>query len=103
MTALDPQAMGQAASQAAALMRALANEDRLMLLCQLAQGEACVSELEAACDIGQPSLSQHLGVLRRQGLVATRRQGKNIYYRVEDPNALAVLGVLYQAYCSQGD
>lgn len=98
---MKPDAMRLAASEASALMRALGNEDRLMLLCQLSQGEACVSDLEQACLIFQPSLSQHLGVLRREGLVDTRRAGKNIYYRVTNEDALAVLQTLYQRFCPQ--
>lgn len=98
---MKPDAMRMAASEASALMRALGNEDRLMLLCQLSQGEACVSDLEQTCLIFQPSLSQHLGVLRREGLVDTRRAGKNIYYRVTNEDALAVLQTLYQRFCPQ--
>lgn len=100
-TEMKPEAMRAAASQASALMRALGNEDRLMLLCQLSQGEACVSDLEQACLIFQPSLSQHLGVLRREELVETRRAGKHIYYRVANDDALAVLKTLYQRFCPQ--
>jgi DNA-binding transcriptional ArsR family regulator len=100
-TEMKPDAMRAAASQASALMRALGNEDRLMLLCQLSQGEACVSDLEQTCLIFQPSLSQHLGVLRRENLVETRRAGKHIYYRVANDDTLAVLHVLYQRFCPQ--
>ncbi|AVS65401.1 transcriptional regulator [Paracidovorax avenae] len=96
---LDPQVLRQAAVQAVARLKVLANEDRLLLLCQLSQGEMCVSELEACLDIRQPTLSQQLGVLRRQGVVATRREGKNIHYRVADPALLEVLAVLYRLYC----
>ncbi len=98
---LDPRVLRQAAVQAVARLKLLANEDRLLLLCQLSQGEMCVSELEACLDIRQPTLSQQLGVLRRQGVVATRREGKNIHYRVADPALLEVLAVLYRLYCPQ--
>ncbi|POA96854.1 transcriptional regulator [Chromobacterium sinusclupearum] len=91
--------MRQAAGQACGLLRALANEDRLLLLCQLSQGEKSVGELEEMVGIRQPSLSQQLGVLRNEGLVATRRDGKRIFYSVADANALAVLATLYQLYC----
>ncbi|WP_271465393.1 ArsR/SmtB family transcription factor [Acidovorax sp. NCPPB 4044] len=96
---LDPHALRAAAAQAVAALKALAHEDRLLLLCQLSQGEMCVSDLEARLDIRQPTLSQQLGVLRRQGVVATRREGKNIYYRVADPALLDLLAVLYRLYC----
>ncbi|KUM02832.1 helix-turn-helix domain-containing protein [Chromobacterium subtsugae] len=91
--------MRAAAGQACGLLRALSNEDRLLLLCQLSQGEQSVGELEQAVGIRQPTLSQQLGVLRNEGLVATRRDGKRIFYAVADPNALSVLATLYQLYC----
>jgi DNA-binding transcriptional ArsR family regulator len=96
---LDPQLMRKAAAQATALLRALAHEDRLLLLCELSQGEQSVSELEELMDLHQPSLSQQLGVLRNEGLVNTRRDGKRIYYSIEDPVVLRVLKTLYDIYC----
>jgi len=96
---LDMSQMRASAGQATEVLRSLAHEDRLLLLCQLSQEELCVSELEQALDIRQPSLSQQLGVLRRKGLVSTRREGKHIYYRVADPKVLALLQTLYQLYC----
>ncbi|CNH77195.1 transcription regulator ArsR [Yersinia massiliensis] len=91
--------MRQAASQACDALRILANEDRLLLLCQLSQGERAVGELEAALGIRQPTLSQQLGVLRSDGLVNTRRDGKRIFYSIADSKVLALLEVLYQLYC----
>jgi DNA-binding transcriptional ArsR family regulator len=88
-----------AAAQATAALRALANEDRLLLLCELSQGEKSVSELEQTLDIHQPTLSQQLGVLRAEGLVSTRREGKFIHYSVADRKALALLDALYRLYC----
>lgn len=96
---ISPEALRGAAGQAVAALKVLANEDRLLLLCQLSQGELCVSELEEALDIHQPTLSQQLGVLRSEGVVNTRRQGKNIYYSVADPALLEILAVLYRLYC----
>ncbi|CQD39757.1 ArsR/SmtB family transcription factor [Yersinia mollaretii] len=93
--------MRLAAAQACDLLRVLANEDRLLLLCQLSQGEKAVGELEAALGIRQPTLSQQLGVLRSDGLVTTRRDGKRIYYSIADSKTLALLEVLYQLYCPQ--
>jgi DNA-binding transcriptional ArsR family regulator len=98
---LDPIRMRRSAEAAAGLLRALANEDRLMLLCELSQGERCVGELEQRLDIRQPTLSQQLAVLRAQQLVATRREGKHIYYRVADRKALALLQALYGLYCGR--
>ncbi len=98
-TAIDPAALRGAAVRAVGALKLLANEDRLLLLCQLSQGERCVSELEAQLEIRQPTLSQQLGILRAEGVVATRRQGKNIYYSVADPAMLEILAVLYRLYC----
>lgn len=96
---LDVPTMRAAANQACALMRVLSNPDRLMLMCQIAQGERCVGELEELLDIRQPTLSQQLAVLREEALVETRREGKQIYYRIASDKALAVMNLLYQMYC----
>jgi DNA-binding transcriptional ArsR family regulator len=69
-----------------------------LLLCHLAGGARCVSEIEIALDIHQPTLSQQLGVLRRKGLVATRKKGKYIYYRVADKTVVALICALYDLY-----
>lgn len=89
------------AGAASQLLKILANPDRLLLLCQLADGERNVGELQETLGIVQPTLSQQLGVLRREGLVATRRDGKQIYYRITDPAALAVIHTLYRQFCSE--
>ncbi len=91
--------MRAAAEEATAALRALANEDRRLILCELSQGERSVSELEEILDLHQPSLSQQLGVLRAEGLVSTRRDGKYVYYSVADRKALALLDSLYRLYC----
>ena len=99
---IELDSMHEAAAEACRLMKALANPDRLMLLCQLSQGEASVGELEAALGILQPTLSQQLGVLREEEIVQTRRDGKHIHYRIDSPQALAVLQVLYDQFCRKG-
>ena len=96
---LDMNAMHAAAQEATALLGNLANPNRLLLLCQLSQGEKSVGELEALVGITQPTLSQQLGVLRRSELVSTRREGKQIVYSVQDPKVLAMLQCLYQLFC----
>ncbi len=96
---IDPARLRGAAGQAVGALKLLANEDRLRLLCQLSQGELCVSDLEEELGIRQPTLSQQLGVLRTEGVVTTRRQGKNIFYSVADPAVLEILTVLYRLYC----
>lgn len=97
---LDVQAMQLAAARASRLLKALANPDRLLLLCQLTQGEHCVSEMEALVGVLQPTLSQQLGVLRQEGLVSTRREGKQIFYSIASRDALAVMQVLYERFCA---
>lgn len=96
---IDLDAMQAAAAQACGLLKVLANPDRLMLLCQLTQGEHCVSELESVLGIQQPTLSQQLGVLREEQLVSTRREGKQIFYSIASAEAMAVMRVLYGLYC----
>lgn len=99
-TTLDMERMRARAGEAARLLRACAHEDRLVLLCQLSQEELCVGELQARLDLHQPSLSQQLGVLRREGLVDTRREGRQVYYRIADPDTLTLLRTLYALFCS---
>lgn len=96
---LDPDLLRAAAGEAVAALRALGNPQRLLLLCQMSQGETSVGDLEQALDIHQPTLSQQLGVLRREGLVQTRRDGKKVFYRVADERLLALLRTLYALYC----
>ncbi|MEQ1516183.1 MAG: metalloregulator ArsR/SmtB family transcription factor [Usitatibacteraceae bacterium] len=96
---IDLETMRASASRTCAMLKTLANPDRLLLLCHISQGESCVSDLEEALDIHQPSLSQQLGVLRDEGLVNTRRDGKFIYYSVASEEAMAVMQVLYEQFC----
>ncbi|KPU95156.1 ArsR family transcriptional regulator [Variovorax paradoxus] len=96
---IDPALLRSAAGKAVTALKLLANEDRLLLLCQMSQGEMCVSDLEQTLGIHQPTLSQQLGVLRNEGVVNTRREGKNIFYSVADPAMLEILAVLYRLYC----
>ena len=96
---IDLETMRASASDACAMLKTLSNPDRLLLLCQISQGERCVSELEEALDIHQPTLSQQLGVLRDEGLVNTRRDGKRIYYSMASKEALAVMQVMYDQFC----
>lgn len=99
---LDLARLRVAATAAVADLKLLANPERLLLLCQLSQGECSVGELEILLDIHQPTLSQQLGVLRTEGVVATRRRGKQIFYRVADQTLLQVLAALYLIYCPAG-
>lgn len=99
---IDLDAMRSAASQACGLLKVLANPDRLLLLCQLSQGEHCVSEMESLLNIQQPTLSQQLGVLREEQLVNTRREGKQIFYSIASNEAMAVMQAMYQLFCIKG-
>ena len=91
--------MLSSAEKACALMKVLSNRDRMMILCEISQHERCVSELEEKLEIYQPTLSQQLTVLRKEKLVKTRREGKQIYYSLESSQAVAVIEVLYQQFC----
>jgi len=91
--------MLSSAEKACTLMKVLSNRDRMMILCEISQHERCVSELEEKLEIYQPTLSQQLTVLRKEKLVKTRREGKQIYYALESSQALAVIEVLYQQFC----
>lgn len=95
---LDLQQMHKAAQDATLLLKTLANQNRLLLLCYLSQREKNVSELENELSIEQPTLSQQLGILRRANLVSTRREGKAVYYQLKDPKASAVIQTLYEQW-----
>ena len=88
------------AAEAAALLKSMSHADRLLLLCALVDGEASVGELGERSGLQQPSLSQQLGVLRRVGLVDTRREGKFVHYRIASPAVLALLTTLYEQFCA---
>lgn len=91
--------MQAAAGEACRLLKVLSNPDRLLILCRLAEGEMSVGRLEESLGIRQPTLSQQLTVLREEALVATRREGKHIHYRIDSPQAMAVMQVLHQQFC----
>ena len=86
------------ATEAARLLKLLANEQRLTVLCRLSGTEMSVTQLGDYVDLTQSALSQHLAKLRADGLVATRRDGQTIYYRLADPIAERLIGVLCELY-----
>lgn len=86
------------AGEAAELLKLLANDQRLVILCRLSDTEMSVSELGEHVSLTQSALSQHLAKLRAQGLVATRREGQNIYYRLANPMAQKLVGALCELY-----
>ncbi|HIC28363.1 MAG TPA: ArsR family transcriptional regulator [Rhodospirillales bacterium] len=87
------------AGRASSFLKGLANENRLVILCFLAEGERNVGELENILGIRQPTLSQQLARLRSDGLVATRRDKKQIYYSLASDEAELVLGLIYKIFC----
>lgn len=94
-----PSEMARSAASAAAYLKTLAHEGRLMILCHLGSGEKSVGELEELLHIRQAAVSQMLARLRDEGLVSTRRDGKTIYYSLADDNTAEVIGMLYRLFC----
>ena len=102
-TAIDPEAMRRHAGDAARLLKALGNEKRLQLLCLLVDDERSVGELNARLDLSQSALSQHLALLRQDGLVATRREAQTVYYSLAPGPAGQILETLHGIYCATRD
>ena len=99
-TILELERLEERAGDAARLLGQLANEKRLLALCHLVERERSVGELASLVGLSQSALSQHLARLREDGLVATRREGQTIWYRLGDPRAVRVLAVLHEIYCA---
>ncbi len=95
-----PVNMAERAAEAAAFLKTLAHEGRLMILCHLGTGEKSVGALEALLDMRQAAVSQMLARLRDEGLVQTRRDGKTIYYSLKNPNTEEIIALLYRQFCS---
>jgi DNA-binding transcriptional ArsR family regulator len=95
-------AMRQAACAASELLKNLANDHRLIVLCMLAEREMSVSEISEHVDLGQSPLSQHLARLRADGLVKTRKVAQHVYYSLDSEEAKAVIQTLYRLYCGSG-
>lgn len=96
---LQVQELKVVANEASALLSRLANPDRLMILCLLVGGEKNVTEIGKEGGIQQPTLSQQLTVLRKDGLVATRREGKYVYYHIANADVLRIMETMYQIFC----
>ena len=96
---LDFDAMKRNASTAVSLLKGLANESRLMIVCVLSEGELSVGQLNQRIKLSQSALSQHLAVLREQGMVQTRRESQTIYYRLSDTAAIDIIKLLHDVYC----
>ena len=100
--ALDTARMRRHAGDATQLLKALATEKRLQILCLLAEGERSVGDLNALLDLSQSALSQHLAVLRADGIVRTRREAQTIHYGLADGPAQRVIQTLHDIYCGPG-
>lgn len=97
---MDIRALKEKSAQASRLLKSLANDKRLLILCHLSEGEKSVGQLERLVDLSQSALSQHLARLRRDNLVKTRRDAQTIYYSIASAEADAVLRTLYEIYCA---
>ncbi len=97
---IDSEVMEQAADQASDLLKALSNRHRLLIICQLIDGEHSVGELAEFLGLRDSTVSQHLALLRKDGLVSARRDAQTIFYSIASEPARAVLKTLYQVYCA---
>ncbi|OUS32400.1 transcriptional regulator [Gammaproteobacteria bacterium 45_16_T64] len=101
MTNTELDGLAENASRAAALLKAMSNEKRLMILCSLQEGEMSVSQLNEIVPLSQSALSQHLSSLRNANLVSIRRDSQTIYYRIQGDAATKVIMVLKNIYCPE--
>jgi len=101
-TSFDPEVMEEKAGEVAGLLRALANERRLMILCKLVEwGEANVNTLVDAVGLSQSALSQHLSKMRAEGLVTFRRERQTLWYRIADPRIEQLFATLHKLFCAE--
>ncbi len=100
---MDISDMQQNAARASTLLKSMANETRLIILCQLAGGEKSVSELLDNIQLSQSALSQHLAILRRERIVTTRREAQSVYYSLGNKDVTAVMETLYNLYCANDE
>lgn len=98
-TELPMERMQAYADEAIATLKAMASRNRLMLLCQLIPGERSVGELAQALGLAQSVVSQHLSLLRRDGVVSGRREAQSIYYRISDARVQALMQTLFDQFC----
>lgn len=94
-------ALQEKADHVAGRLALVANAKRLLILCELVQGERSVGALQAAVGLGQSALSQHLAKLREAGMVDTRREGQTVHYRISDPDVQVLMAALYEAFCKE--
>ncbi|WP_238149582.1 ArsR/SmtB family transcription factor [Dyella jiangningensis] len=97
---IDTASMQRHADEAVAILKAMGSPNRLMLLCELLEGERSVNDLATSLDLAQSAVSQHLSLLRRDGLVAGRREGQSIYYVISDERVHALMAKLFDLFCA---
>ena len=100
---IEPEQLQAIALEASGFLKQLANEQRLMILCYLADGEKSVSELQSLVGLEQSSISQHLTRLRKQGIIKARRNSQSKYYSIANENALQVIELLHEIYCTPSE
>ena len=100
---IDPEAMKAGADMASELLKSLSNRYRLLILCRLADGEHSVGQLAEFLEIRDSTVSQHLALLRRDRIIAARRDGQTMWYRIESEPARAIVGTLYDNFCRTAD
>lgn len=100
---IDPEAMKQGADMASELLKSLSNRYRLLILCRLSDGEHSVGQLAEFLGIRDSTVSQHLALLRRDKVIAARRDGQTIWYRIESEPARKIVSTLYESFCSTAD
>ncbi|HIF89695.1 MAG TPA: ArsR family transcriptional regulator [Candidatus Thioglobus sp.] len=98
---LNVSEMRKNAESSAAFLKLLANPSRLLVLCNLIEGERCVGDLEKDLDISQSALSQHLSKMRDEGIVKADKQGQHVFYSISDSNVVEILNVLYDLFCKK--
>ncbi len=102
-TPIPVEKMRELAQEASNVLKQLANEQRLMVLCHLAEGEKTVTELQSLVGMEQSSLSQHLAKLRNEGIIQARRDSQSKFYSISDENALKIIELLHSIYCTPMD
>ncbi|WP_230473478.1 ArsR/SmtB family transcription factor [Dyella choica] len=98
---LDIQAMQRRAEDVVGMLKAVGNQNRLLLLCQMLDGKRSVNDLAETLGVAQSVVSQHLSLLRREGLVQGRREGQSIYYRISDERVHALMAALHEVLCKR--
>ena len=98
---INPKAMARQAAQAASYLKALANDQRLAILCTLLEGPQSVGQINAQVELSQSALSQHLAVLREQQLVSTEKEAQTVYYTLSDARTKQLLKLLHEHFCAR--